>query len=211
MDTLRVLIVADDPLARAGLALLLAETPDCVVVGQVSGAASLDDDLALYEPDVIVWDTGWDPAREAAALRLPEAGEDTPPLVALVPDGAGVEALWAQSSAQAILLREASPEQIGAAIRAVVAGLVVLDAGLAAGLAPGEPASPALPAEDLTPREMEVLRLLAEGLSNRAIAHRLDISEHTVKFHVNAIMTKLDAQSRTDAVVRATRLGLILL
>ena len=58
---------------------------------------------------------------------------------------------------------------------------------------------------------MEVLTLLAEGLTNKAIAHRLTISEHTVKFHVNAIMGKLDAQSRTDAVVRATRQGLIAL
>jgi NarL family two-component system response regulator YdfI len=65
--------------------------------------------------------------------------------------------------------------------------------------------------EDLTPREMEVLERLAEGLSNRAIAQELSISEHTVKFHVTSIMGKLDAQSRTDAVVRATRLGLIFL
>jgi DNA-binding NarL/FixJ family response regulator len=63
----------------------------------------------------------------------------------------------------------------------------------------------------LTPREREVLQLLAEGLPNKTIASRLNISEHTVKFHVNAIMTKLGAQSRTDAVMRATRSGLILL
>ena len=65
--------------------------------------------------------------------------------------------------------------------------------------------------EDLTPREMDVLVRLAEGLSNQAIAQELSISEHTVKFHVTSIMGKLDAQSRTDAVVRATRLGLIFL
>jgi len=63
----------------------------------------------------------------------------------------------------------------------------------------------------LTPREAEVLRLLAEGLANKAIAQRLDISEHTVKFQVNAILRKLDAQSRTEAVIEATRRGLILL
>jgi two-component system nitrate/nitrite response regulator NarL len=70
---------------------------------------------------------------------------------------------------------------------------------------------PGLPVEDLTPRELEVLQLLAEGLPNKAIGLRLSISEHTVKFHVNAILGKLGAQSRTDAVVRATRLGLIIL
>jgi DNA-binding NarL/FixJ family response regulator len=64
---------------------------------------------------------------------------------------------------------------------------------------------------ELTPRESEVLYLLAEGLTNKAIAHRLEISDHTVKFHVNAILGKLNAQSRTEAVVQATRLGLLLL
>ena len=67
------------------------------------------------------------------------------------------------------------------------------------------------PGQELTPRELEVLQLLAEGLANKAIALQLDISEHTVKFHVNAILAKLGVQSRTQAVVRATRLGLIIL
>jgi DNA-binding NarL/FixJ family response regulator len=73
-----------------------------------------------------------------------------------------------------------------------------------------EPAAATL-VEPLTAREDQVLQLLAEGLTNRAIARRLGISEHTVKFHVNAILGKLAAQSRADAVMRATRLGLILL
>ena len=64
---------------------------------------------------------------------------------------------------------------------------------------------------ELTPRELEVLRLVAEGLSNKSVANHLSISEHTVKFHVNSIMGKLSAQSRTEAVARATRLGLLLL
>jgi two-component system nitrate/nitrite response regulator NarL len=72
------------------------------------------------------------------------------------------------------------------------------------------PPAPA-PTEELTAREREVLQLLAEGLPNKAIAARLTISEHTVKFHVNAILTKLGVQSRTEAVVRAVRLGLIML
>ncbi len=76
---------------------------------------------------------------------------------------------------------------------------------------PVPPSPPDAPAEALTPREREVLQLLAEGLANRAIAQRLAISEHTVKFHVNAILGKLNAQSRTEAVVRAARLGLLIL
>ena len=69
----------------------------------------------------------------------------------------------------------------------------------------------ATPLEELTPRELQVLQRIAEGDSNKEIAHRLGISEHTVKFHVNSILAKLNAQSRTEAVVRATRLGLIFL
>ena len=108
-----------------------------------------------------------------------------------------------------VLLRDANEERLTAALVAVAAGLVVISPSLIGVLAREDAAESA--AIDLTPREVEVLSLLAEGLTNKAIAHRLTISEHTVKFHVNAIMGKLDAQSRTDAVVRATRQGLIAL
>jgi DNA-binding NarL/FixJ family response regulator len=104
-----------------------------------------------------------------------------------------------------------SGERLLAAIEAVYWGLIAVEPELMALLAPAG-VLPELPlAEELTPRELEVLRLLAEGLSNKAIAQQLDISDHTVKFHVNAIMKKLGAQSRTAAVVQATRLGLIVL
>lgn len=101
---------------------------------------------------------------------------------------------------------------MAASLEAVAQGLVVLDSGLATALFSASlPTLATLPLETITPREREVLQLLAEGLPNKAIAQRLGISEHTVKYHVNALLGKLDAQSRTEAVVRATRLGLILL
>ena len=81
------------------------------------------------------------------------------------------------------------------------------DPALAAGSAPAAPGSDSAPL--LTPREHDVLRLLAEGLPNKGVASRLEVSEHTVKFHVNSIMGKLNAQSRTEAVILATRLGLL--
>jgi DNA-binding NarL/FixJ family response regulator len=94
---------------------------------------------------------------------------------------------------------------------AAAQGLVVLDPSLSnPALLARDPSSPSL-VEELTPRELQVLELLAEGLPNKVIARRLGISDHTVKFHVNAVLGKLGAQSRTEAVVRATRLGLILL
>jgi DNA-binding NarL/FixJ family response regulator len=103
---------------------------------------------------------------------------------------------------------------LAAALTAVASGMVVIYTGIAdAWLPRALQAAPSLngEVEALTPREAEVLNLIAEGLPNKTIAIRLNISEHTVKFHVNAILTKLGAQSRTEAVVRATRLGLIAL
>jgi two-component system nitrate/nitrite response regulator NarL len=88
---------------------------------------------------------------------------------------------------------------------------MVWDKALAATLLPFRQEAPALLTEPLTPREHEVLQLVAEGLPNKTIADRLHISEHTVKFHINALMGKLGAQSRTEAVVRASRLGILLL
>jgi two-component system nitrate/nitrite response regulator NarL len=201
----RVLIIADDPLARSGLAVLLDGLPGCEVVGQVGVDAF--DDLDLYAPDVVVWDLGW--AASAASLDdFPAAGEDLPPIIALIPPG---ETTFWPGAARGLLPRDVGASTLGAAIAAAAAGLTVTHPDLASSLIPAAPADLAPPAEDLTPRELDVLALLAEGLSNRAIARRLDISEHTVKFHVNGILTKLDARSRTEAVVRATRLGLILL
>jgi DNA-binding NarL/FixJ family response regulator len=97
------------------------------------------------------------------------------------------------------------------AMKAVVKGLTVLDPTVTATLLPSPPRLPDELISAPTAREMEVLQFLAEGLTNRAIASQLGISEHTVKFHVNAILTKFEAQSRTEAVVIAMRLGYIIL
>jgi DNA-binding NarL/FixJ family response regulator len=109
------------------------------------------------------------------------------------------------------LRRDVDAATLALALPAVVQGLVVSDAALVSGLLAARQSPLMSAAEALTPREQEVLQLLAEGLPNKTIADRLHISEHTVKFHVNAILSKLGAQSRSEAVVRATRLGLLLL
>jgi two-component system nitrate/nitrite response regulator NarL len=217
MPDLRVLIVADDPLVRAGLAALLADRPGCAVVGQVAEDGDLESALEAYHPDAIVWDLGWDggPASPAGdplsgLEHLAElTGADLPLVVLLADEGRAVPAYLA--GARGLLPRDTSGERLAAALMAAAEGLVVLDPPLADPLFGAREQSAAPLVEELTPREMEVLQLLAEGLANKAIAQRLDISEHTVKFHVNALMGKLGAQSRTEAVVRATRLGLILL
>jgi DNA-binding NarL/FixJ family response regulator len=133
------------------------------------------------------------------------------PVLVLLPQAALAPTAW-QAGASGILLRDGNGELLQIALQALVQGLLVLEPELDEQLYPARPpAELPPPVEPLTPREEEVLALLAEGLSNRAIAQDLKISEHTVKFHVTAIMNKLEAQSRTEAVVRATRLGLILL
>ena len=109
---------------------------------------------------------------------------------------------------RAYLTREAGAEELAAAVRAVSQGLAVFSPALLAGRSPSE-ATQAPSPDVLTEREREVLPLLADGLPNKAIALRLGISEHTVKFHVGAILSKLGASSRTEAVVLAARRGLL--
>lgn len=216
MTGVRVLIIADDPLARAGLATLLADLPGVVVAGRVSGADDLPAAFETCRPDVLLWDLGWKP--EAALSRLTE-GRRTLPVVALAEDERDARQAWL-SRVEGLLRRDAPPERIGAAVAAAAQGLLVVDDSFRPALG-GSEAAPSFagsfPAdeppllEELTPRELEVLALVAKGLPNKTIAQRLDISEHTVKFHVNALLGKLGVSSRTEAVVRATRLGLIFL
>jgi len=221
MPDLRLLIVADDPLVRTGLALLLAQQPGGTVVGQMAGDADVLTGLRLYHPDVIVWDFGWQspysapprPEQGGAATALEhvvdirEAGQAVLALLSEVTDAAAV---WT-AGVRGLRLRDVDVATLTTALPAVAQGLVVLDPALALALLPLRQPPPTAPVEMLTPRELEVLQLLAEGLPNKTIADRLHVSEHTVKFHVNAILGKLGAQSRTEAVVRATRLGLLLL
>lgn len=112
-----------------------------------------------------------------------------------------------RAGARAALPSSATPAQIVAAIHAAASGLAAIPALEMAALIPAGRATPL--AEPLTPRELDVLEMLAEGLSNKMIAYRLNISAHTAKFHVNAILAKLGAGTRTEAVTRGIRLGLI--
>lgn len=208
MTVLRVLIIADDPLSRAGLATLLGNQPDCEVVGQIVGDEESLAGLELFQADVILWDLGWD--LEESVAQMADFTSEWP-VVSLLPDESQALAVW-ETRVKGLLLRSVTGPVLRATLTAATQGLITLDPLLSESLLRSRsPVTQDALVEDLTPRESEVLQLLAEGLSNKAIAHRLGISDHTVKFHVNAIMTKLAAQSRTEAVVRATQLGLILL
>jgi len=198
------MVVSADPLARGGLAALLASIPGLAVVEQSAPGREVQASLRRSAPEVAAFDLGpgdgfAEPLRDLAA-RLP--------VVALLwAEAQGAEALAA--GARGAVFRDAPAQRLAAALNAAARGLVVLDAGLAAAVVRAAPAG-ALD-EPLTPRELEVLALLAEGLANKAIAARLGVSEHTAKFHVNAILGKLGAGSRSEAIVRAARLGLVVL
>jgi DNA-binding NarL/FixJ family response regulator len=146
--------------------------------------------------------TDWQVRRQKTAwvLILDRVDEET-----------GLAALSAGASA--ILLRTADRREIATAIRAVTNGLVVFQRQLLAALLNAEPLlnEQLNTSNDLTPRELEVLTAMADGASNKAIARRLGISFHTVKFHVASILEKLDADTRTEAVMKAAQLGIVML
>jgi DNA-binding NarL/FixJ family response regulator len=207
VSALRVIVVSDDPLARAGLHKLLAEQTDLEVAGENAGDDSVTQAFQAYQPDAVLWDLGWGDHGLSWRDPLAELIEAGGKVVALISEASQTAELRS-AGVRGLLGRDAPPDRISAAVAAVQQGLLAVEPRFELPLmAPPDE----LPLEALTDREREVLQLMAEGLSNKSIAYRLKISEHTVKFHVNGILRKLGAQSRTDAVVRATRLGWILL
>ena len=130
-----------------------------------------------------------------------------PPLVLLVPEPRVVALRALQAGAAAVLESSPRAERLAAAVASVGQGLVAIPAGVLA----DSPVEPNAPAEPLTPREREILSLLAAGDSNKTIAARLVVSVHTVKFHLSSIFSKLGVSSRTEAVALALRLGIVLL
>jgi DNA-binding NarL/FixJ family response regulator len=205
-DELRVLVVGDDPLARAGLVWAIGRAAPAWSIADAAGDDGLGGRISLFGPDVIVWDAGNDPGR--ALGRVADAADPPAASVVLVPEGTAFDEVVA-AGARGAALRRTEGALLVALVRAVAAGLWAVDPALAPEPAAPRPGAAAAPAERLTPREGEVLALLADGLSNKQIGVQLGISDHTVKFHVNSILDKLGAETRTEAVVRAARLGLV--
>lgn len=210
-EALRVLLLADDPLVRAGLAHMVeAEGAEGAVAVRVELARDFHDLASAVrevDPDAVLADLGVDAPVARERLRAVSALERT--VVVMAPAGL-VASEVVSLGLRAALPRSADPSAIRAALHAASQGLVVIDPTLLGGLLGRAPsASPR--AQELTARELEVLRLLAEALPNKLIADRLGISDHTAKFHVNSVLSKLSAGSRTEAVVRAARLGLVTL
>ncbi|MBI5813872.1 MAG: response regulator transcription factor [Meiothermus silvanus] len=204
MSEVRVWVISEDLWARAGLATLLAGQ-GLEVVGQSPGEGEASGEL----PDVIVWD--WAVQNEKTLASLAGLSDVGVPVLALLNDETEAARVLS-AGAQGILLREDEPQTLSVAVRALAQGLMVLEPRLSSLMAFPQPQGEIEPlGEALTPRELQVLHLLAEGLSNKQIAKRLEVSEHTAKFHVAAILSKLGVESRTEAAVRAVQLGLLLL
>jgi DNA-binding NarL/FixJ family response regulator len=207
----RVVIAAASPAVRAGLGALLSGYPGLTVL-EVSGRPAALAELAeTVEADVILLALDAGDLLPLPLALPPDAAGREPAVVVLAADSAdGLVQPALRAGARGILPRTASGEQIAAAVAAVAAGLVVLP-GTGSAVRVRTTLNPAAPAQPLTPREVEVLAMLAEGLGNKAIAGRLAISEHTVKTHVGAIFGKLAVSTRAEAVAIAARLGLIML
>jgi DNA-binding NarL/FixJ family response regulator len=201
----RVLIVDDHPVFRDGLAGLLATLPDVEVSGSVGSAEDALAHVRNSAPDVVLMDLNLPGASGVDATRavLGVAPATAVLIVTMVDDDESVLAAL-RAGARGYVLKGAPSAEISAAIRTVAEGGAVFGAGIASRLVAG-PASPPTAAgeSELTPREREVLALLADGLANKQIARRLDVSIKTVQNHVSRILDKLQAADRTQAALRA--------
>jgi DNA-binding NarL/FixJ family response regulator len=212
-----VAVLASSPMARARLeSLVVAARPRLRLASSPPQMAATGDHATGFgvEADVLLIDPG--PRGAESVLRaLPRAAR-LPPVVLLAGDlGRGAFVRLLRAGASAILPRDASGPEIAAGIEAVAAGLLVLhpSAALVAVIRGAGPrtARDEIGSDPLTARELEILAMIAEGMGNRAIAQHLGISIHTVKFHIAAILDKLNARSRTEAVTTGMRLGLLMM
>ncbi len=208
----RVLIVDDDDLIRAGLRAILAAEADLEVVGEASDGVQVVPAAVKLRPDVVLMDVRMPALDGIQATRLLMARMDDPPRVLVVTTFENDEYVYEalRAGASGFLLKRSRPVQIVEAVRVVARGDSLLFPAAVRRLAAAYgPAEARLPGVRLTDREGEVLRLMADGLSNAEIAARLVLGLETVKTHVGNVLTKLGVRDRTQAVVVAYRSGFI--
>ncbi len=209
---IRVQIRASSEVVKAGLESLLQNYPSLQILRDVLDEnESAEGAIADVQPDVVVAEL--ESREDEAVSEVLRAAANGTPVVLLVPGSATEWGDMLRQGVKAVLPTNATGPQIAAATEAAAVGLVVLHPGEIETFLKTQAineSSEVLP-EALTLREIEVLRLLAEGLGNKEIASRLGISEHTVKFHVASVMGKLGAASRTEAVMLGIRHGLVLI
>jgi two-component system, NarL family, response regulator YdfI len=211
---IRVFIVAASPLTRTGLQSVI-RARDVEVVGSVANFEILADQWSDVETDIVLVEASGEQS-ETVMDSLTVSRLASEATFVVLSDHS--EPRWIsealRAGVRAVLPSDISPEQLIAALEAAAAGLILLHPTEVDSMFPAAGLSSrpfADLAEELTPRESEVLQMLATGLANKEIAARLSISEHTVKFHVASILGKLGAGSRTEAVSVGIRRGIVLL
>lgn len=218
---IRVLVIATSPVVRAGLSAVLTTNPKLTVL--TSNASDLDaltGEVLQLQPDVVLLvsfphrDSDYHPTD--VLRQLTDMSPDASVAIIVFTDIDSIDLeVYLHSGVRGILPQASTELEIIAAVEAVASGLVVLHPDVVESLLPLKQSSltdaSANPVQALTPREIEVLQMLGFGLGNKAIAKRLSISEHTVKFHVSSIFQKLGASTRTEAVTVGVRLGLLML
>jgi DNA-binding NarL/FixJ family response regulator len=213
--TIRVLLADDQTLVRGGFRMILRAEPDMDVVGEAADGAEAIAVARELDPDVVLMDVRMPNVDGIEATRRIVDGSERAPRVLVLTtfdlDEYVYEAL--RAGASGFLLKDAPEEQLVSGIRIVAGGASLFAPTVTrrlierfAGAAPTPP-PPAL--SELTPRELEVLRLVARGLSNAEIAAELVLSEHTAKTHVAHILDKLDLRDRVQAVVLAYESGIV--
>jgi DNA-binding NarL/FixJ family response regulator len=215
--SIRVLIADDQALVRAGFRMLLDAAADVDVVGEATNGREAVDSVARLRPDVVLMDIrmpeldGLEATRRVLAAAPPDGGPRVLILTTFDLDEYVFEAL--RAGASGFLLKDAPPEQLLDAIRVVASGDGLLAPSVTRRVIAEFARAPqtTAPAEldELTPRELEVLQLIARGLSNAEIASQLFLSETTVKTHVARVLQKLRLRDRVQAVVLAYESGIV--
>lgn len=201
---LRILIADDHPIVREGLAAIFNRREDMTVVAEASNGREAVERYFEHLPDVALLDLRMPEMTGVEAIVAIKQKHPTARLMVLTTFDSDEDIFRAlQAGAKAYFLKDAPRDEIISCVRSVSSGLTVIPPAIAAKLA-GH-----LSITALTSRELEVLRVMADGKSNKQIAQALGITEGTVKSHVNAIMRKLDANDRTQAVTGALRQGLL--
>jgi DNA-binding NarL/FixJ family response regulator len=211
--TIRVLVVDDQTMVRAGFRLLLADEADIEVVAEASNGRDAVAQAARFRPDVILMDIRM-PEMDGLEATRRILGSDTTARVLILTtfdlDDYVFEAL--RAGASGFVLKDEPPEQLLGAVRTVAAGEALLSPTVTRRViqrfATVRRQAPPEAVADLTPRELEVFRLITRGLSNAEIGRELFISDTTVKTHVTRLLQKLDLRDRAQAIVLAYQTGL---
>ena len=216
-EPIRILLVDDQRLMREGLRILLELEPDLEIVGEAGNGQAGLDAYAELQPDVVLMDVrmpGMDGVE--ATWRLRERWPEARVVILTTFDDDEYVFEGLRAGALGYLLKDVSGHDLAEAVRTVAAGGALIEPSVArkvvaefARMAPPARDADAGLAEPLSERELEILRLLAQGLTNREIAERLSLAEGTVKNYVTNILDKLGARDRTQAALRARELGLL--